>query len=239
VTADELLEDVRRKLSQQIEPVYREGARAFFKEEVDLYGVRTPKVRRVAADAYREVKHWPDAARNSFCRELWKSGKFEEGGIAVAVYQRLRRQCASREFRLFEKWIDRWVRNWAHCDGVSSWLLSASIENEPSLIRLLPPWTKSPNRWKRRAAAVSLLQEAKRGRHTDAIFDIARRLIEDEDDMVRKGVGWVLKETYPAKPRETVQFIESVRDRSARLVLRIAAEKMTPRDRERVLRRDR
>ena len=43
----------------------------------------------------------------------------------------------------------------------------------------------------------SLLQEAKAGRHTDFIFEVAEALRGDADDMVQKGVGWLLKEAYP------------------------------------------
>jgi 3-methyladenine DNA glycosylase AlkD len=57
----------------------------------------------------------------------------------------------------------------------------------------LARWTKSTNRWKRRAAAVSLIQEAKQGRNTQTIFRICRMLRGDTDDMVRKGVGWLFK----------------------------------------------
>jgi 3-methyladenine DNA glycosylase AlkD len=54
--------------------------------------------------------------------------------------------------------------------------------------------------------------------------------------MVQKGVGWLLKETYPKQPREVVEFLQPWKARAPRLLLRYAAEKMTARDREAVLR---
>jgi 3-methyladenine DNA glycosylase AlkD len=90
---------------------------------------------------------------------------------------------------------------------------------------------------KRRAAAVALVYSAKRGEHTRAILRIAAPLIEDEDDMVQKGVGWLLKETYPKKPVEVVRFLVANRAKTTRLVLRYAAEKMTASDKARVLAR--
>jgi 3-methyladenine DNA glycosylase AlkD len=177
----------------------------------------------------------PPANRDEFATELWKSAKIEEPGVAICLYRRFRKQCAGREFRLFERWVDRHVTNWANCDGVSPWLLAACLENEPALIRRLPAWTRSGNRWKRRAAIVSLLQEAKQGRHTAAILDIAAKLLGAPDDMVQKGVGWVLKEAYPKRPREVVAFLKPRAATTPRLVLRIAAEKMTAGDRATVL----
>jgi hypothetical protein len=45
----------------------------------------------------------------------------------------------------------------------------------------------------------------------------------------------VLKEAYPKRPREIVDFLAPVAVDAPRLVLRLAAEKMTERDRAIVL----
>jgi 3-methyladenine DNA glycosylase AlkD len=235
MTVAELLTHIRSELAARADPRIREGARNFSREPVDLWGVRAPDVKQIARTAYREVKVWPLAQRDEFMDGLWKSGKLEEAGIAIYVYRRFGKQCGAREFRLFTSWVDRYVTNWAACDGVSSWLLAACVENEPALTRRLPAWTRSRNRWKRRAAIVSLLQEAKQGRHTAKVLGIAERLLSDADDMVQKGVGWVLKETYPKKPREVVAFLKPRAAAAPRMVLRIAAEKMSPGDRAAVL----
>jgi 3-methyladenine DNA glycosylase AlkD len=161
----------------------------------------------------------------------------EEGGIVCHLYRRFAKSCAEREFRMFEQWVDRYVRNWSHCDGVSTWLIAASIANRPGLADRLAGWTKSKNRWKRRSAAVSLIQEAKQGRNTETIFHICDLLLGDTDDMVRKGVGWLLKETYPKRPRQALDFLDPWRAHAPRLVLRLAAEKMTVKDRTWLLRK--
>jgi len=235
MTTDKLLQQIRAQLTAAVDPKYREGQISYFKEPIDPYGVRGPEVKGIVSEAYREWKKWPKAEQSRFCDTLWKSGKMEEGVIAVYLYRRLAKHCAAAEFRLFEKWINRYVRNWAHCDGVAGWLIAASIANEPALMDKLAPWTKSRNRWKRRAAAVSLLQEAKQGRNTGRIFEIAELLLEDPDDMVRKGAGWLLKEAYPNKPKEVVAFLKPRKTRASRLLLRYAAEKMNTRDRNVVL----
>jgi 3-methyladenine DNA glycosylase AlkD len=169
-------------------------------------------------------------------KRLWETGKLEDGVLACHVYRRFAKSCAACEFKLFERWIDRYVRNWAHCDGVGTFLVAACIANEPELRFALRQWTRSSNRWKRRAAAVSLIHEAKRGRHLEFILEIAGALLPNRDEMIEKGVGWLLKETYPARPRETVAFLTGPSGRAAsRLTLRYAAEKMTAADRRLVL----
>jgi len=217
------------------DPEFEAGLRRFFKEPVKPYGVRTARVRELARLAYRELKLWTVAERDRFVDELWKSEMLEEGVLVTHLYRRFAKSCTEREFAMFERWIDRYVTNWSNCDGVSTWLIAACIQNRPGLADRLAGWTKSKNRWKRRSAAVSFIQEAKRGRQTETIFHICDLLLGDSDDMVQKGVGWLLKETYPKKPREVLDFLDAWRERAPRLVLRLAAEKMTEQDRRRLM----
>jgi len=228
MTPVDLAAYIHQQMLAHSDPDFAAGQRRFFQHEVDTYGVRTVNLNGLIREAARIVKPWPAAQRNTLMKLLWETGKLESGVLVCHVYRRFAKNCLECEFRLFEKWLERYVRNWAHCDGVSSWLLAASIANQPELRHELVAWTNSKNRWKRRASAVSLLQEAKRGRHTSFIFDIAERLLPDRDDMVEKGVGWLLKETYPARPDETLSFLLSNRAAASRLTLRYAAEKMPP-----------
>jgi 3-methyladenine DNA glycosylase AlkD len=228
----DLLMATRARLEAAADPEFASGVRRFFKEPVQPQGVPAPQVREFARLVYRELKQWPVAERDRFVTELWKSGVLEEGSVVCYVYRRFAKSCDRREFAMFEQWIDRYVKNWGHCDGVSTWLIAASIANRPGLADRLARWTKSKNRWKRRSAAVSFIQEAKQGRNTETILHICDLLLEDPDDMVRKGVGWLLKETYPKRPRDVIRFLDDWRASAPRLVLRLAAEKMTAQHRE-------
>jgi 3-methyladenine DNA glycosylase AlkD len=198
---------------------------------------RAPDWHRIAQLIYPKVKPLSVADRDRFCTALWDGGSFGEGVIVCYVYRRFAKQCGAREFKLFTRWLDRYVDNWGLTDALSLWLLGSSIANDPALIANLHAWTRSKNRWKRRAAAVAMVPSARKGLHTKEILRIAQPLIPDEDDMVQKGVGWLLKETYPKKPREVVRFLDPWRAKAPRLVLRYAAEKMEPADRAHIMTR--
>jgi 3-methyladenine DNA glycosylase AlkD len=222
-------ETIRSELAARVNPEYRDGCRAFFKEPVDPWGVRSADLQAVESIVYRSIKAQSYEARYLLFEELWRSGKLEEGAMVCHIARRFQREFGARELKRFEHWIEEYVHNWAHCDGVASWLLAGCIANDPALRQKLIPWTKSRNHWKRRASAVSFLQEAKKGRSVDFIFDISKRLESDPDIMVQKGVGWLLKETYPKRQEETVEFLRL--NRFPRLVVRYAAEKMSTADR--------
>jgi len=214
-----------------------ENVRSEFSRLREQHAMNAPAIHRVARDVSRDVKSWPVRDRDRFCDELFASRRWEEGALVCYVYRRFAKQCGPREFRMFTGWLDRYVDDWGLTDGLGLWLLGASIANDPALIGKLDSWTRSKNRWKRRAAAVALVPSARRGMHTREILRIATPLIPDPDDMVQKGAGWLLKETYPRKPAQVVKFLLPWRATAPRLVMRYAAEKMTTADRARVLAR--
>jgi 3-methyladenine DNA glycosylase AlkD len=233
--AADLLKRTLRRLDELADPEHSSGAAQFFREPIHARGVRSPELIALSADLYREIKAWPVRSRDELVTGLWKDSHIETGALACYLYRRFAKSFGEREFRLFERWLDQYATNWSHCDGLSVYLLAPAIAHVPELAPELIPWTKSRNRWKRRAAAVALVKEAKHGRHLQLIFEIAAALAHDPEDLVEKGAGWLLKETYPARPREVVEFLKVRGKGWPRLVLRYAAEKMTPRDKHAVL----
>jgi hypothetical protein len=59
---------------------------------------------------------------------------------------------------------------------------------------------------------------------------------QDEDDMVQKGLGWLLRETAKADPKRTVPYLMKIRKNAPRLVLRTACETLPVAARRQVLR---
>jgi 3-methyladenine DNA glycosylase AlkD len=127
MTVDELIAATEREMKTRSDPAFLEGVRNFFIEPVDPWGVRSSDLKSVEQMVYRELKGMSAAERNAFCNALWKRGKLEDGALICHVYRRFAAQCGACEFKLFERWIDKYVKNWAHCDGISTWLLAASI----------------------------------------------------------------------------------------------------------------
>jgi 3-methyladenine DNA glycosylase AlkD len=60
-------------------------------------------------------------------------------------------------------------------------------------------------------------------------------LLSDSDDMVQKGLRWLLRETTKANTRHIVPYLMRIRERAPRLVLRTACETSPPALRKRLL----
>ena len=66
-------------------------------------------------------------------------------------------------------------------------------------------------------------------------YELADSLLSDQDDMVRKGLGWLLRETAKYDARRTVPYLVRIRARAPRLVLRTACETLPAAMRRRIL----
>jgi 3-methyladenine DNA glycosylase AlkD len=114
-------------------------------------------------------------------------------------------------------------------------LLAPMLAAKPARSRQVFLWAKSRNRWRRRAACVVLIRGAREHRFFPQIVRLSNQLLADEDDMVQKGLGWLLRETAKADPKRTVPYLMKIRKNAPRLVLRTACETLPVATRKRVL----
>jgi 3-methyladenine DNA glycosylase AlkD len=130
------------------------------------------------------------------------------------------------------------VSTWADHDALVMYLLGPLMTADPRRAQRAFIWASSRHRWYRRAAAVVLIDGVRKGLFTNEATDMTHCLLADDDDMVRKGLGWLLREWGKVRPEETVPLLMDVRTQAARLVLRTACERLPARDRARILARD-
>jgi 3-methyladenine DNA glycosylase AlkD len=67
------------------------------------------------------------------------------------------------------------------------------------------------------------------------ITKLSDSLLGDRDDMVQKGLGWLLRETAKFNAQRTIPYLMKIRARAPRLVLRTACETLPRTTRKRIL----
>lgn len=216
-------EELKRISDQGIKKQYQR----FFKEKIKTYGVKTPAVREISKKYFREVKDLAKKRIFSLCEELFKSGYNEEIAIALDWVYRIKKQFTKSDFPVFERWLKKYIGNWGTCDDFSTHILGFFLFQYPEFLKKTEAWTRSKNRWLRRASAVSLIYSLRRGRALEQAFRIADILLQDEDDLVRKGYGWMLKEASNIYRQEVFEYVMRSKDKMPRAALRYAIEKMS------------
>ncbi len=211
------------------------GVQGFFKEQVRSHGWYTAPLRRYARILHGELR--TDAGRLlALADALFARDVLEEKVLAVLLLQRSLQQYGAAELRLFERWLSR-VTSWADHDALAMYLIGPMMTAAPARTASVRRWAVSRRRWHRRAAAVSLIDGVRHGLFTAEATHVTHALKGDRDDMVQKGLGWLLREWGKVRPHETVPLLMAIREETPRLVLRTACERLTPAQRQQVLRK--
>lgn len=204
----------------------REGAERYFKGETLFHGVKLPIVRQLSRKYYPQVKKLAKAEIFSICTELLETRYQEEATIAIDWAYRLRAKYEPEDFKTFEEWVDSYVDNWAKCDDLCNHVLWAFMGKYPSFTANLKEWAKANNMWRRRAAAVTLVKPASQGLFIDDVFEIADILLIDNEDLVQKGYGWMLKAASESQRQKVFDYVMKNKQVMPRTALRYAIEKM-------------
>jgi 3-methyladenine DNA glycosylase AlkD len=223
---DPIINKIRTSLIQSSEEKFKLSQATFFKEPILIYGVRSAKVKQIAHLNFQFIKKFDKYSNLDLCTELWQSGYLEEGIIASSWSYQRRFDFVETDFDRFEYWVDHYINNWATCDTFCTHTLGNFIEQYPVIIPRLQKWTVSANRWLRRGVAVSFILPARLGHFRKEIFEIADSLLLDQDDLVQKGYGWLLKEASKCNPQAVFKFVQKNKKIMPRTSLRYAIEKL-------------
>jgi len=234
-TAASVAAQIRRALKQGGSPEHAAGVQWFFKDAIKSHGWRTGNLRRAIRNLRKEILRERDFDfLVKVADELFSSRVLEEKVAAVFLLEDLDAQFTDREFQLFEDWLDR-ISSWADHDGLVHYLIAPSILAKPARMKNVFAWAKSPRRWHRRAACVALIRGARKKMFFPEIVKLSDCLLADSDDMVQKGLGWLLRETAKFDAKRSVPYLMKIRARAPRLVLRTACEKLSPDTRKKIL----
>ena len=211
------------------------GIQWFFKEEIRSHGWRTADLRRAIRSYRKEILREHDFDfLVRVADQLFSGPVLEEKVAGIFLIENLTEKCGDDEFKLFESWLDR-ISSWADHDGLVHYLISPMVAAKPARAKSVFAWAKSPNRWHRRAACVALIRGARARMFFPEVAKLSDSLLTDQDDMVKKGLGWLLRETAKFDAKRTVPYLMKIRERAPRLVLRTACETLPPGVKKRVL----
>lgn len=113
------------------------------------------------------------------------------------------------------------------------------IKRNDNIAPLIQKWKDADCLWRQRAACVSFVKIARKGKHNDIIYDICSTVVKNKERFAQLGNGyyishfllislfrWVLRELSLADKEGVVQFIKDNYTYFSREGLRYAIEKM-------------
>ena len=208
---DALLREIRERLAAEADPKRAAFGESYHATAMHIRGVRTPVLRGIAGDLARRLRGEPQTAVELTSR-LVESGGYEERTLAYILLSRHPAALASLHADRIEALgagIDNWASMDAYCTLVAgpAWL-AGQLGDE-----VIDRWSRSPDRWWRRAALVSTtaLNTKRAGSTGDAPRTLAlcERLAADRADMVVKAVSWALRALSVRDPDAVRAFLDA------------------------------
>jgi len=219
----------RRDLKRLSRPPGDFDASRYFRGAGDLgfLNVGTGAMRALAKAIHAEHGHaWTLDEAVAFADALIEDRYLEMKSVGIEVLARYRRDFAPRLLPIWKRWLaEDHSANWATTDAICGALIGPLILKHPDLGAQLRVWSRHSNMWVRRASIVGLIPRARRGESLDLVYEIAKRLHADSEDLIQKAVGWALREAGKTDPARLERYLRANGPAIPRTTLRYAIER--------------
>ncbi|HEV8574470.1 MAG TPA: DNA alkylation repair protein [Dehalococcoidia bacterium] len=114
---------------------------------------------------------------------------------------------------------------WSHVDDVCIAVVQPLLRSHRAeTLALLERWNRSANRWKRRASVVAFVRKVgESGEFTEEALRLCENLLRDPEDLVRKGVGWALKDVMRGDRERVLAYVQDLRRRGVSATITLYA----------------
>jgi 3-methyladenine DNA glycosylase AlkD len=230
--AKRTLERVKRPAGKFHPARYFRGA-----DDLGFYNVGTDAMRSLARSIFLAHRtDWSIDEAMAFASLLIRDRYLEAKSLGIEVVARYRREFEPRLLPVWKRWLsDNHAANWATTDAICCYLIGPLLVKHPELGPRLRVWARDRNMWVRRASIVGLIPLARRGESLDLVYEIARRLHADREDLIQKGVGWALREAGKTDMPRLERYLRANGAAIPRITLRYAIERFPERSRRALL----
>lgn len=194
-----------------------------------LLGLTVPQSRKI-------TKKYSQALSFKDIEILLKSPYHEERLIALLV---LVNQFSKGDKKLREKIARFYLRfskqanNWDLVDSSAPYILGPYLFDKDRDV--LYDFAKSKNLWQRRIAMMSTFYFIMQGESRETL-KLAKVLLRDEEDLIHKAVGWMLREVGKrVREEDLLKFLDQHAPKMPRTMLRYSLERLSPEKRKKYM----
>lgn len=231
--------EARRALRRMARPAGDFDASRYFRGAGNLgfYNVGTSAMRALARSIHAaHAGEWSMEDAIAFADALIVDRFLDVKSVGIEVVARYRRDFTPSLLPVWKRWLaDGHSANWATTDAICGSLIGPLIVQSPNLADLMRRWSRHRSMWVRRASAVSLIPSVRKGLSLDVAYAVARTLHADQEDLIQKATGWLLREAGKANPSRLERYLRQNGAAIPRTTLRYAIERWPERKRRQML----
>jgi 3-methyladenine DNA glycosylase AlkD len=226
---EQTADSVRAALAAIADPDQVAGLQRFFKTGPGEYGEGDVFLGITVPDLRRAIRPFPDLPLDDI-DALLDDAEHEHrlAGVLLLV-----QRYGSAPDAVVERYLAAVrrgrVNNWDLVDASSEFILGPWLQGRD--LGLLDELASSDDVWERRVAVLATFDFLKHGDAAPTLA-LAERLLGDRHDLIRKAVGWMLRETGKRVDRAILTgFLDAHAAAMPRTMLSYATEHLTPEER--------
>ena len=237
-TVDRQFENVRKRLRDAADPeIAKRDKRYHAYDGYVSYGIMSKPLNEIIRELRPDLRKLPLEDSLDLAMRLVSSRIEEEASVALWILGDNVKGLDAGHVDYLDRFADK-MASWSTTDGFSVHVIQPLLLRCPAeFLSLLQKWNQSDNRWKQRASVVAFTRTAgDSGRFLDETLRCCDALIWSEDDLVRKGVGWALRDAMRADKGRVLPYIAELRGKGVSSVITLYAMRdIKGEERERLL----
>jgi 3-methyladenine DNA glycosylase AlkD len=235
-TAAEVAHEIASCLRQMGDPVRARGAQRYFKEAILALGITAPALRGFVRERVKALRPgWQAHEAITLCDRLLREPEMEVRVAGILILGAFQRELTLDLLKPAARWLEHRLDNWALVDCFCSSVLSPLLERFPQVEDTLASWSRAESLWLRRAALVTFIPSARRGRRLGTAYHLARAHFNDCEDLMHKATGWLLREAGKTDMQRLRRFLFQHGPAIPRTALRYAIERFSASERAELL----
>ena len=186
-------------------------------------GVTMPNIRRIAKKFSQEISLQE-------LTELIRNPIHEVRLCALIILvNKYNKEEPDRIYHYYLKHLNS-INNWDLVDSSAPYIVGDYLYNNQEQSKILLEFSQSENLWVRRISIVSTFAFIKNNEFNKTL-EIAKLLLNDDQDLIHKAVGWMLREIYKRDEDLIKRFLKQNYVQIPRTTLRYAIERMDKEER--------
>ncbi|MGO9751320.1 MAG: DNA alkylation repair protein [Solirubrobacteraceae bacterium] len=216
---ESLTADIETALRTAGDPRRAAGEKHYLKSDLEHLGVGVPGIRAIVKAACAARLPLDHDQLIGAVTALWREPLHEDRMAAIELLKAHQGTLAPGDIDLVERFV-RDSRTWAYVDELAARIAGGLVERFPELAQTLDRWAVDDDVWLRRAALLALLVPLREGRGDfDRFGHYADQMLEERAFLIRKAIGWVLRDVSRQRPDLVFAWLEPRAARASRVTL--------------------
>lgn len=211
-----------------------EAEKAHLKSSLAFLGTPVPQIRRLVRTLRADLGDLDHDDLCALAAALWSVPIHERRVAAVELLALCRSALRPDALAVVEGFL-RDAGTWALADALAERVAGDLVQRDPDLGGTLDRWSADPDLWLRRASLLALLPGLRRGHDFGRFARYADTMLDDREFLIRKAIGWVLREAGKQRPDLVFDWLAPRMDRVAGITVREAVKYLGEERRETLL----